>query len=266
MTKRTYTIGEAADLTGLSRKAIARRVERGSLQSLVRGGRRMIPRAELARAGLIPEEGEIDEMVVGPVNALTPHPSTGNDHAATAESAALAAVVRELVERLERQAAEIAHFRAITAEAESLRLARELGELRARLSGLESRRPGSEAMQGEREPVAASGPPRSSPATAPVRPGGERIWLPPSAAAAPAPTSVGGPASPVAEPRQAPASHSVAPRLLGLVAEALFIVAVAVGAWLADLRPAYVVAAVGAAWLLVAALEWLRWSDRARRR
>ena len=56
MKKRTYTIAEAAELTGLTRKALARRVERGSLQSLVRGGRRMIPHAELVRAGLIVDE------------------------------------------------------------------------------------------------------------------------------------------------------------------------------------------------------------------
>jgi len=37
---RTYTVSEAAELTGLSRKALARRIERGSLRCVVRDGRR----------------------------------------------------------------------------------------------------------------------------------------------------------------------------------------------------------------------------------
>src|SRR5215204_6041348 len=46
--KRNLTITEAAELTGLSRKAIARRVERGSVRSVLRSGRRLVPRSELA--------------------------------------------------------------------------------------------------------------------------------------------------------------------------------------------------------------------------
>jgi hypothetical protein len=30
-------------------------------------------------------------------------------------------------------------------------------------------------------------------------------------------------------------------------------------AWLADLRPAFAMVAVGASWFLVALIEWLRW-------
>jgi excisionase family DNA binding protein len=266
LTKRTYTIGEAAELTGLSRKAIARRVERGSLQSLVRGGRRMIPRAELARAGLIPEEGEVDDGTMSPGSALAPHPSSANDHGGTGETAALAAVVRELVDRLERQAAEIAQFRALTAEAESLRLSRELGELRARLSTLESRRAAPELAQGGGEPASTESVSSRAPTAAgPTRTAGERIWLPPSAAASPAPAPADRPASRVAEPRRPGGDRRLAPRVAWLVAEILFIAAVAAGAWLANLRDAYVVAVVGAAWLLVAGLEWLRWIDRGRR-
>jgi excisionase family DNA binding protein len=267
--KRTYTIAEAAELTGLSRKAIARRVERGSLQSLVRGGRRLIPRAELARAGLIPEEGEIDDRDAATGSALFPQRPPSDEHAAPGDASALAALMRELVDRLERQASEIAHYRALTAEAESLRLAHELGDLRARLTTLEDRRAVPELGQGASGPSVDSQPVRAAAASAAASRASadERIWLPPSATAAPGPVETARPATQVPQQRERWSdSHPVAPRLLGLVAEALFIVAVAFGAWRADLRPAFVVAAVAGAWVLVAALEWLRWSDRARRR
>ncbi len=264
MTKRTYTIAEAAEVTGLSRKAIARRVERGSLQSLVRGGRRMIPHAELMRAGLLPEEGEVDDGDFLSSRFPARHPAPLDASGAGGDASTLAALMRELVDRLERQAGEIAHFRAITAEAESLRLSRELGELRARLSTLEGQRP-LPALERE-TPAAGDALARAAADAAQMRRStGDAIWLPPSAAATSASAPAPGPATPSGEPREDwPRRDSVVPRLLGLVAEALFILAVAAGAWFAGLRPLLVVAAIGAAWILVAAFEWLRWSDRNR--
>jgi hypothetical protein len=44
-----------------------------------------------------------------------------------------------------------------------------------------------------------------------------------------------------------------------LTAEALFIVCVAVLVWLAELRPAFVIAIVTATWFLVAFIEWRGW-------
>jgi hypothetical protein len=46
------------------------------------------------------------------------------------------------------------------------------------------------------------------------------------------------------------------------VVEALLIVGVAAGAWLAELPPLGILAAVGVAWIVVALLEWLRYGDR----
>jgi excisionase family DNA binding protein len=49
----TVTIAEAAALTGLSKTALRRRIERGSLPAVVRGGVRRIPVSELERRGLV---------------------------------------------------------------------------------------------------------------------------------------------------------------------------------------------------------------------
>src|SRR5262245_11994383 len=134
---RTYTITEAAELTGLSRKAIARRVERGSLRSVVRNGRRRIPRSELMRAGLVPE-GEARPREGDPAAPFLPRPATGAELAETGTSEdMLATLFREVLDRFERQSQEIAQYRALTVQAESLRLTNELADLRVRLAELE---------------------------------------------------------------------------------------------------------------------------------
>ena len=50
---RKLTIAEASELTGLSRKALARRVERGALNATTDNGLRYLDSRELARAGLL---------------------------------------------------------------------------------------------------------------------------------------------------------------------------------------------------------------------
>lgn len=56
--QRLLTISEAAARTGNSRKAIARRIERGTLRAVKDSqGRRMVPRTELERAGLLNQDG-----------------------------------------------------------------------------------------------------------------------------------------------------------------------------------------------------------------
>lgn len=56
---RLLTISEAAGVAGLSRKALARRIERGTLRSVKDSqGRHVVPRAELERAGLLGASGE----------------------------------------------------------------------------------------------------------------------------------------------------------------------------------------------------------------
>jgi hypothetical protein len=58
-------IAQASELTGLSQKALRRRVERGTLQTLKWGNRRMVPISELQRQGLL-GGGEAPERGVEP--------------------------------------------------------------------------------------------------------------------------------------------------------------------------------------------------------
>lgn len=256
-TKRTYTIAEAAELTGLSRKAIARRLERGSLRSLVRNGRRLVPRSELVRAGLVPEEGAEPEPTA---TAAAPSPFAGAE--GPSPEAMLAALMRELLDRLERQGNEIASYRAITAQAESLHLEREVGELRARLLALEGQHGGG-ASPGSPAPR-IDDTIRVAPQPQPPAGAGNPIWIPPSAANAPVQQPAAQPPAPP-QPQYAPPRASLVGRLFLFLLEAGFIVAVAVAAWLSDLEPAVIVGTVGVAWLLVALLEWIRWSTRSTR-
>lgn len=251
--KRTYTIAEAADLVGLSRKAVARRVERGSLRSVVRNGRRLIPRSELVRTGLLPDEGtgrggeaELAEL---PVPSATPEGES---------TTALVGLVRDLMERLERQAHEIAQFRALTVQAESLRADRELAELRARLASLESRAGDAPSRLSSADATARLHGAFPGPRTSRANP----IWLPPGAAA-------GRTASAPAPARPAVAEHAPATpgerrwnRAVVIAVEAAFIVVVAVVAGLAQLRPLAIVAVIALAWGLVAVAEVAAWRRR----
>lgn len=261
--KRTYTIAEAAELTGLSRKAIARRIERGSLRSLVRNGRRLVPRSELVRAGLVPEEGAAAPEPAAAWQA--PVPNAGPE---ASPEVMLASLMRELLDRLERQNTELANYRAITAQAESLHLEREVNELRARLLALEGR-PAAPATPAETihlPPQAAQAasqpapqPPYAQPPATPERQADHPLWLPPSAAHAPPPPAQHPQPH---RPAYAPARATPVGRVLLFVFEAAFIVVVAIAAWLSDLEPPVIVGSVGLAWLLVAVLEWIRWSAR----
>jgi excisionase family DNA binding protein len=271
---RTYTISEAAELTGLTRKAIARRVERGSIHSLVRNGRRRIPRSELLRAGLLvtEEEDETEEIDLEdfePERMLLPG-LRRREPAAVDATGALTALVRELVDRLERQAGEIASFRAISAHAESLRLVTDLAELRARISQLEGQPRPKELTRRAGEPPA--GEPGSL-AHAPMHRGAARgeepLWLPPGADSArdmrraPAKTqaqleheaALAGRLSPLAET----AERRLLRRSARLGAEVLFLVAVAAGVWVAELELSVILGVMAFAWVVVAAAEWMSW-------
>ena len=267
---RTYTITEAADVTGMSRKAIARRVERGSLRSVVRNGRRRIPRSELVRAGLL-AEGARQAPDDGPAAPLLPHPAPGGELAETGTTQdMLAALFREVLDRFERQSQEIAQYRALTVQAESLRLTNELADLRVRLAEVE-RQP-AQASQPGQAPQAA----HVSPGHAAVGDLGRRvselsrqveelssreIWLPPHAAPpqhapparpAPAPRAAA-PQAPAPQPPTRPLRIS---RTKRFVLEAAFIVAVAVIVWQAQLPIPAIAVAMALAWTLVAVVEW----------
>lgn len=131
----TLTLTQIEERYATTRKAIARRVERGSVRSLLDdAGRRVVPLVELERLGLQPRntpggEGEPrgEPHVVGGTE----------DHLAP------------LLDRLERLVAENARLKLITERAESLenserderiRLEAELKAARARIAELETRR------------------------------------------------------------------------------------------------------------------------------
>ena len=262
---RTFTIAEAAELTGLSRKAIARRVERGSLRSVVRNGRRRVPRSELVRAGLLPDA---DDGTPGtdPGALLLPRPAPGGLEVGGRQEDVLAALVRELLDRLERQAAETAELRAITVQAESLRLTNELSELRARIAELER---GEAPTTGPSPPVAEVHSRISELSRQVEELATREIWLPAGAQARHAGTPAGAPTPPnpqsasdgqpaAAQPAlAAPRRRLPGGRAARFVLEAAFLVAVALVAWQADLRPALIAGAMAVAWVLVALVEWL---------
>jgi len=276
---RTYTISEAAELTGVSRKAIARRVERGSLRSVVRNGRRRIPRSELVRAGLL-EDGGQRAPRSGPASPPLPRPGPGGELAEVERpDDMLSALFREVLDRFERQSQEIAQYRALTVQAESLRLTNELADLRVRLAELEGR-PQAQDQQPGAQPAQAAGDlgRRVSELTKQVEELSKReIWLPPQAESAqqspfpahPMPAAPRPPATPMpAAGRPAPPASVRAPRFSRtkrFVVEAAFIVAVAVIVWQADLPVAAIAVAMALAWTLVAVVEWFS-SERPDRR
>jgi excisionase family DNA binding protein len=261
---RTFTIAETAELTGLSRKAIARRVERGSLRSVVRNGRRRIPRSELERAGLL-TEGDEGTPNLDPGALLLPRPAAGGLEAAGGQEDVLVTLVRELLDRLERQSSEMAQLRALTVEAESLRLTNELAELRGRIAGLEGERPGTGAT-----PHTAEVSSRINELSRQVEELAARgIWLPPHARPQPGVQADGRQfaqaATPVPMPVQTPSAPQAAPaarpqrsggRIARFLLEAVFLVGVALGAWQVGLSPLAIGTAMAVAWVVVAVVEW----------
>src|SRR4051794_13601800 len=79
-------VSEAAELTGLTPKALRRRLERGTLQAVKRGGRRMIPISELERHDLLlgnnGNAAGAASAGSGRGNASTPFPSLARTQAA----------------------------------------------------------------------------------------------------------------------------------------------------------------------------------------
>jgi excisionase family DNA binding protein len=257
--KRTYTIAEAAELTGLSRKAVTRRVERGSLRSLVRRGRRLIPRSELVRAGLIAPDADSRNRRAPSAGLPSPQTTPSDDPLSPFGDQALASLLRELLERLERQASELAQYKAITAQAESLRWDTEVSELHGRLSALENER--RAALEAGAQPAREGSSLLLPGGGAPGAP--DRIWLPRSVGEAEARRATAADESAGRGPvRPAGALPRELGRRLMFVVEALLIVGVATGAWLAELPPLGIIAAVGVAWIVVALLEWLRYGAR----
>jgi excisionase family DNA binding protein len=257
-TKRNLTIAEAAELTGLSRKAIARRVERGSIRSVLRSGKRLIPRSELIRVGLLPPAGYsgVDQLTEAVLSHSVTRPGTGGG-----EQSLLEALVRELLDRVQSQAGELAQYKALTAEAESLRLEREVADLRLRLSALEGGGTRLALQPGPSEdPRFSSAPQVEQPQQSfPAAPLDDSLWLPPRAASEH--SGFGGNYRGAPLPVRSPAADSRVSwfRILLLAGELLFIGLAAFLAWLADLSPVLAATTVAIAWLLAATLELMRW-------
>jgi predicted DNA-binding transcriptional regulator AlpA len=126
MSTRNITLDEAATITGLTRKAIERRIERNRFPSLLVNGRRMVPLSELYRQGLaLPgDDGEPKPVPRGDDAG----DGEGESRGTAVGTSPPAPVWIELLDRLERQAAQIAEHRLIAAQAETERKAREAAE------------------------------------------------------------------------------------------------------------------------------------------
>lgn len=260
--KRNLTITEAAELTGLSRKAMARRVERGSVRSVLRSGRRLIPRSELVRVGLLPLEGEIGVASMTEMGITAGQIGTSGQ--IDGEQTLVSVLARELVEALQRQAGELARYRALTVEAESLRLEREVADLRVRLSLLEGDTTGRSLERGSSSEAAPPPSPGSIHQAGPTREASsqEGLWLPRSAASARAGSTPDSLAAVWGTRTTNAEAQTRRSRLLSLTIEILFIGLVAVLAWRADVGPVVAAAAVGVAWLVAATFELVRWMTR----
>ena len=92
----SFTIAEAAEVSGLTQKALRARIDGGQVRAVLRDGAPpRIPESELRRAGLLP----------APAPRVA-EPADGVRERAGSE------IVRELVAVIERQAAELAELRA----------------------------------------------------------------------------------------------------------------------------------------------------------
>ena len=92
-TTKEVTIAEAAEMTGLTKRAIARRIERGTLSArLAQDGRRYVRVGDLAESGLLDL-------------------ATGKPPAWRAEQVDAQEVARELVQTLIRQSIELNELR-----------------------------------------------------------------------------------------------------------------------------------------------------------
>src|SRR5215216_5176053 len=68
-------VAQASELTGLSKKALRRRVERGTLDSIKVGGKRLIPISELENHDLLEFSSEPKEASAPPAPSQPARPS-----------------------------------------------------------------------------------------------------------------------------------------------------------------------------------------------
>jgi excisionase family DNA binding protein len=87
-----YTIAEASELTGLSKRALARRIERGQLPAAKEGGLRYVTAHDLVSAGLM-------------------NPATGKPPVWTGARVDPSVVAKEIVQTLVQQSIELHELR-----------------------------------------------------------------------------------------------------------------------------------------------------------
>jgi len=123
------TLTDAARLCGVTRKSLARKVERGGLPSkLDDAGRRVVPRSALEAAGLHPRSGAVG-AAISPSGDGEPHgePRVPVD-------------ISPLLARLEALSAENGRLKALTEVSSSTEMALrdELNAVRAKVTELEA--------------------------------------------------------------------------------------------------------------------------------
>jgi len=87
-----YTIAEASRLTGMSKRALARRIERGQLPASKEGGLRYVAARDLVSAGLM-------------------HPTTGKPPVSAGAQVDPSVVAKEIVQTLVQQSIELHDLR-----------------------------------------------------------------------------------------------------------------------------------------------------------
>lgn len=101
------TVRETAEATGLTDKAVRRRIEKGQIESVSRDGQRLVVRRSLIESGLISEGGEAKPEAGG---KSSPKP--------VAEAAEVATLVAALPE-VAKLGEELGRYKALTETAET---------------------------------------------------------------------------------------------------------------------------------------------------
>jgi len=145
----TLSIAEAAEATGLTKKALRNRVDREQIRAVLRDGIRRIPRSELERAGLSVRSPEAAAEVAEGQEAAPGQPGSPS-------------AISEVLDRLERQAGELAELRVLTREADTLREERDrleaaLHESRAKVAEAEAKLEAEQAEAERLRQVASAG-------------------------------------------------------------------------------------------------------------
>lgn len=162
MTPRTVTVAEAARMTGLTQKAIRRRIDRETLRTVQVDGRVHVYTADLVTAGLPVDVRAGQEWGTPPSgDPMTPHAGDLVEHVRELteralllqEEAARAKALLESAEKRERDtdaALQAAQDRVIEAEAKAATAQARLDETEKRLAALEEERR-AEARKAEEE-------------------------------------------------------------------------------------------------------------------